>query len=326
MATSQFTIYSSFDDSAPQLNGDTGSLVTVLTACLVTGYGSQPAAGWSADYTFTEGSGSTFRPPSGSRMYLNVDDRGIINGPREAIIRGYETMTSFDSGSGMFPRSGSGGVNEKTGYLTVKKSNTPDISSSRPWTIAADAYGMYMWIVDGYAPPVYNQGFTFGDIYSFKPTTDNYNCLIIGRTLQNSNATSAFDRVGIAGITQPGHWIARSWTGFGGSVGVGKFTDRARICGNYLSGSNSFPNGPDNALYLAPIYISEVTGSVTSCAIRGKLRGIHAVCHQSTYFSDGDIINGTGTYAGKTFRMIKPLGESQLGIAAIETSNTVDTN
>jgi hypothetical protein len=48
MATSQFTIYRYTDTSAPTVNGTAGSLITLLQACLVTGYGSKSGAGWTA--------------------------------------------------------------------------------------------------------------------------------------------------------------------------------------------------------------------------------------------------------------------------------------
>lgn len=41
------TIYKSTDPSAPVMNGSAGSLIAVLKACLVDGYGAKPAAGWS---------------------------------------------------------------------------------------------------------------------------------------------------------------------------------------------------------------------------------------------------------------------------------------
>ena len=44
------TYYSSEDAEAPQLGADlTGGVKTVLKACLVTGYGTKPGAGWDHD-------------------------------------------------------------------------------------------------------------------------------------------------------------------------------------------------------------------------------------------------------------------------------------
>ncbi len=45
------TVYRSTDASAPQLSGTAGSLAAILDGCLVTGYGSKPAAGWTTAFT-----------------------------------------------------------------------------------------------------------------------------------------------------------------------------------------------------------------------------------------------------------------------------------
>jgi hypothetical protein len=45
VANSQFTIYTSNDLGAPQLNGLTGSLLTVLDAVLINGYGTKTSGG-----------------------------------------------------------------------------------------------------------------------------------------------------------------------------------------------------------------------------------------------------------------------------------------
>ena len=44
------SVYRSTDTNAPQLTNAAGSLKTVLKACLVEGYGSQPALGWEMKY------------------------------------------------------------------------------------------------------------------------------------------------------------------------------------------------------------------------------------------------------------------------------------
>ncbi|MGE3907973.1 MAG: hypothetical protein AB7K36_01385, partial [Chloroflexota bacterium] len=46
-------IYRSTDSGAPVLTGQAGSLLNLLDKCLVDGYGSKAAAGWSRPYTGT---------------------------------------------------------------------------------------------------------------------------------------------------------------------------------------------------------------------------------------------------------------------------------
>lgn len=355
MATSQFTFYSSYDAGAPLLTGNTGSLVGVLTACLVTGYGSQTATGWSMDYTSSTMSGSTFRPPSGSRFYLNVDDSAPITA-MEARICGYETMTAFDTGSGRFPFSGS--VNSKAGYFTVKKSNTlnpiSDASSIRQWILAADAYTAYMWIASDSTSTlnaggnVYDQGFWFGDIYSFKGSSDAYRGFIVGRIEENSTANCPWDlqasSLGPASIIASlspvaGHYLCRSHNGKPGCVQFAKFSDTGRMYASLLYGFNGYPNSPNKALLLSPIYIEEcdTTSQVrishaAGINLRGRMRGLYGIHHPSDYFFDGQLIEGTNNYAGKVFRIIKSGGNFSStnyggkSYIAVETSATVETN
>ena len=55
-------IYKSTDSGAPTLTGQAFSLISLLLACLVDGYGSKAAAGWTKPYTGTNlASGNVLR-------------------------------------------------------------------------------------------------------------------------------------------------------------------------------------------------------------------------------------------------------------------------
>ncbi len=316
MAT-QFTIYRSTDSGAPVLSGTSGSLVNMLTKVLVTGYGSTTGAGWSADYTSSTTSGSSFRPPSGSRFFLSLQDdcRGSLNGTREARIRGFETLTSFDTGSGQFPSTAQGIAG---GYIMARKSATGD-STARAWKIFADAYTMYMFITTGDGSIF---GTFFGDIYSVKSSTDTYRCLLVGNPLENQSlGTTADAQTSTPTTSQNGHFMPRSFGGGGSSILVGKQGDVGAGSG-VLLGAIQLPNGPDNGLYMVPIRIVE---SATG-AVRGRLRGMYHVCHAISAFTDGDIFQGAlnSEQAGKTFQIIKT--GPQGGMWCIETSNSVEVN
>lgn len=68
------TVYRSTDTNAPQLTKTAGSLKTVLKACLVEGYGSQPALGW--DMPYENGMKAVFRSkdPKATKTALQVDN------------------------------------------------------------------------------------------------------------------------------------------------------------------------------------------------------------------------------------------------------------
>ena len=87
-------LYRSTDSSAPTLSGTVGDLVNLLDKCLVTGYGSQVAAGWTKPFTSTNS--ADFRGSAGLQYYIEVNDNGP-NGTslgKEARIRGWSKGSS----------------------------------------------------------------------------------------------------------------------------------------------------------------------------------------------------------------------------------------
>ena len=70
-------IYTSEDDRAPELEHREGGFRTVLKACLVTGYGTKPPAGWSVQES---GTSSTFIPQdvsTGCRYTVSNEDADV---------------------------------------------------------------------------------------------------------------------------------------------------------------------------------------------------------------------------------------------------------
>ena len=247
MATSQFTIYTSADPYGPgPLTGTTGSLISVLDACLVNGYGTgqytKVAAGWTKPLANVSSSLGCWQQPSGSKMTLFVNDSGpnVTSLAKEAWITGWEYMTNLAPSGSVFTASNSAGNGYGQfplpsqlltyGHVVWRKSASND-SVARSWIIAADAYTMYIWISAGdtIAPPYYYHG-GFGDIFSLKNQTDIWRCFIYGRVLENTAAGvttadwtdlialgSQRDQSNNLTSAQPGHFIARTPGGTGGS-------------------------------------------------------------------------------------------------------------
>ena len=168
------TFYKSTDASAPSLTGQVGSLVALLDAILVNGYGSQPAAGWTTAYTATNK--RDYKQGSGSNgYYLDIDDSGPGGGAaREARMRGYETMSALATGTQAFPTSA-----QSSFGVVCRKSTTAD-STARPWYCVADATCFHLFVDTGdNTAPNYSMAFSFGDIFSYK-SSDTYNTVIIG--------------------------------------------------------------------------------------------------------------------------------------------------
>lgn len=313
MLYSQFKIFNSNDVSAPVLTGTSGSLVAVLSASLVEGYGNTPSAGWSLEYTSSDGNGAAFRPPSGSRFYLTVDDTAPSAAKTgEARIAGFETLTTWNTGLMRFPPEGS--------ILRARKSSTTD-TTARPWTIFADSYTMYMFIYSGDTTTHY--AWMFGDIYSLQGESDVYRCMIMGGNNENS-ATEYADYFTPIGTQTGGHWLARRYPGISGSIASGKMGDSARgftTALNYMYGFLMYPNGTDKSIHISPIWVHE--GSVSYC-LRGKMRGMWYPCHAADYFPNGHIIEGMGETVGRKFMTMNRGFNS--GIFLMEISPTVETN
>lgn len=329
-----FTIYKSSDPGSPSFYGTTGSYIALLDACLVSGYGSKPGAGWTKPFantssftqSFEQGLGA-WKQPSGSGLYLFVHDSAPNKtaAHKEAWATGWENLqgpsSSIDnsngSGSGQFP------IPTQlltTGHVVIRKSVTSDSSSLRQWIVVADSSSFYSFIATGDTAGMY-YGFGFGDIYSFKTgSTDSYRCLIMGRNAENSAAVAndGFDYLSAYATTVGGNFIARTHTNLGTSSVMGKHGDGIKGSSTFYLGSVPMPNPCDNALYLSPVFVVENT------SIRGILRGIYQPLHPIANFTDGQTFQGSLEYGDKSFFVIKTTPNS--GMYVIETSDTIPTN
>jgi hypothetical protein len=326
MASSQFTIYSSSDGSAPSLTGAAGSLIALFKACLIDGYGSKtpPSPAWSQPVATASNIGS-FKPGAGSQMAFVLNDNGgnVTSTFKEAWATGWESVAGVGSpvgsGSGQFPTAAQ---LLTSGHVVIRKSATAD-STVRNWIMFADSYTLYFFALTGDSAGVY-YAFMFGDIYSLKLTTDTYRGMIIGRNTENSSTginQEGMDTTSFVNIAVIGSFMPRTYGGGGTSITVGKHGDVGlSSSGSSPIGMCTNPNGPDNSYYLAPYWVTESSGSI----VRGRMRGFYQICHPIAGFSDGQTFSGSGDYAGKTFQVVKQSANSSL--YCVEISNTVETN
>lgn len=185
-------LYKSTDASAPVLDGQSGSLLTVLDAILVNGYGSKTAAGWTIEYTaagkrvyrMATGGGRT-----GFRMRV-LDDASLTGGARDAVVRGAESASDVDTLVDPFP----------TVALVANSSciwrKSPNASSTAiAWTALAS--DNWIWFFpnltgtgsgSGQCP-----GYFFGDIYARLASDTTYHCgIYVGGNASVANTTYAF--------------------------------------------------------------------------------------------------------------------------------------
>lgn len=300
-------VYYNTDASAPSLNGLAGSLINVLDACLVNGYGSKVASGWSKVFSGTNK--AVYRAPQGNRHYLRVDDLAL-----NARIRSFETMTDVDTGTGPMPTDTqlSGGT-----YLT--KSGTAD-SVARPWVLVADQ--KRFWFINATSQTLLGSmttdgnGFFYGDIISFK-AGDLFHTMLIASDNSNSPRIGTISS-SIATATTA-HWLQRTHLQTGQSITAGKHTDAAKqqTAAFLGAGGSPYPDPVTGGLLLSPVFAHENAAAV----VRGRIPGVWSPLH-STVGAVGDTFSGTGDLAGRQFLLINFGVGGATARGALEISDT----
>lgn len=375
-------VYRSTDFGAPQLSGQVGTLIAILNACLVDGYGTNTitsltqsggvataitnvphqftgspkvliAGAASSDYnveatititgasTFTypvnpaapgtaggaptckiAGSGWTkpfadgtyvaaYKQPAGSNgFYLRVDDNSSAT-----VARGqaYETMTNVSSGLTPFPTSA-----QLAGGVHIVKSDVAS-SATRPWILISNGPMMYLFVNhDNSATWAVANGVMFGDLKSYKAGGgDAYGTIIAGNTASSYSNNFMYSLVSsIASVTN-GHWMARSYTGIGGSITVSKSSDTVKSQNSNVGVAGMpYPSPIDGGLYVSPLWISEPSPTLS---VRGELPGLWNPLHARP-LATGDVWTpSSGSLVGKVFEAINLYSSAQI---FIETSDT----
>ena len=293
------TVYKSTDASAPALTDVAGSLVALLDAILVNGYGSKAAAGWTIAFTATNK--RAYRQGASPSFYFRVDN---TSGPgtNKAVI-GYESMTDIDIGTGPL---GSGSFF--------------GVSSNQRWVCVADNKTFYLFNWRSDTPGTYNS-LAYGNFTSFK-SGDAYP---VGLYAADSLAAVASWFLADTYEEDLRGLLQRNHAGVAGQVNACVVAGTAvkgggtASSGQAYNGVIPYPHPVDNGLWLAPVIVCELGQHI----IRGRLRGIWRPLHTLTGFADWDTFSGSGVLAGKTFIVITAVNNSTpAGTLVIETSDT----
>ena len=187
-------IYRFDDANAPVASGTTGAMVALLTACLVTGYGDKPGAGWTREYVNAEASVAAFRnnPITGTGVFLQVDGASAQYAYRP-LLQGFEAMTSLEDGIGPFFS-----APQNTFFISQNASTT-----SRPWVLVADdrAFWLTVWGGQTTAPvkaSVNKNDFAFGDAVAYYPEDKWFAFMTTGGTAYNTGFKSRLYHSGAA--------------------------------------------------------------------------------------------------------------------------------
>lgn len=247
------TWYRSDDVGAPTLDSSQGSLLTVLRACLVDGYGSKAAAGWTLELNDIATNGTMLLKNNSTQLakYYRFQDNGHqddapgIAGtdPDVAVMYGCESYVNINDTSGNFPNldiQGDANPDTTNNGITVLKSTSVD-SQPKPWMIIADDktvnfianIGGYsnLWSTTNYNSV--NNMISFGDLGKLGDSATNVN---LGHVAGNG-FTGAYSSTNLkypaCSIDDGRRYLNRSYT----ATGVGAIEYGLNHIHDYLFGS-----------------------------------------------------------------------------------------
>jgi hypothetical protein len=312
------TLYKWDDASAPAiLNSGTGlsTLLDILDACLVNGYGAKTAAGWTKPFANAGNIGCYKNSVStgGTGTHYRIDDTD----PKDSRIVAYENMSDINTGTFPFPTE-----TQVPGGLNIRKLVNATIGNAAndgKWYVVANERAAHVFLQIGPSPTYGSFYFFIGDIISFGPT-DTYKGYIQADIGIQTNYNPGMVQVG-ANTTSPGRYFARDISGLTLSFAAGMHGNLA-LCDSYLGYGNTvrqaFPNPIDGNLIITNIFLTHPDPQV----VRGMMPGLKAPCHRRP-FTNLMTHTGDGDLAGKTFlAMDVGFGTASGSQVLVETSDT----
>lgn len=274
-------VYKSSDASAPSITGAVGTVITVLDACLVNGYGAKAAAGWTKPFATTNR--GVYRMPAGNQRYVNIDDSlATIS----AAATGYHTMTAVATGTERFPTRVS--TNQVTGlsdFLFLHKGDDA-AGTVREWmVIATDKCFYYIIRLNAVAAikPTYSV-FFFGDYDSYTPGDTNNTMMfsnsgMISAAYSNYSFSSMMSQNPSATLNVC--YIRSSFNG----LRIPTYGFLESNVGAYGASSRYIVNPENNSIVLSPIQCGANPGS--SRITLGILPGVYVIPIASNSLNGG---------------------------------------
>lgn len=299
-------VFKSTDAGAPQLTGQIGSMVALLDAVLVSGYGvgpeARPGAGWTLAFSGLNKRAYRNDPVLFSGAYLRVDDSSTVtnSNARAAHVRAYEQMTDIDSGINAAPT-----VTDLENGDTWTKSLALS-AVARPWIVIASAKWFYLF-VDIAGAGLSNASVHFaGDLDSFVPADKYAFCVSSGLAGAPHTgsflipsyflfATSAFYNNVAA---RRGASILRGANGTVGAVpltpGLPRTTGAASATqSSFGGGGPSYPSVINGGLFAEEILMREMAS-----VVRARLPNCYAPMHPRP-FDDMSVLVGLSGFEGR---------------------------
>ena len=306
------TIYKDTDDGAPVAGYGSGNIIKILDACLRTGYGSKPGAGWTKPYVTGTTIAAFKQGTGGNGRFVRIWDARTSDDPATycltASVRGYENMTAIGTGTGPFPTTAQSNSN---GLMVRVAAN----GYTTKWVVRANSSWFDMRISTGYHSerngyPVYDSYFAFGSFVSLK-SGDIYNDFILAAPNDSYWHYLQPNTVGSL-------YVSRSDTATIGSK-EGLIMPTARNNEPYVGqgepNTYPYPNRVNNSVSIFQYTI------FCDGYLRGTLPGIWGSQHGLTALGFGNTFGGSGSLAGRSFEIV-PMTTATYSGFIFENSDT----
>jgi len=202
------------DTGAPKLwSNSYGSMVRLLEAVLVNGYGSTPSLGWTKEYESTDTNTVVFRNNQdlGTGTYLQVSHSNLYGyATNFYTVAGFESMSGWNTGLNRCPPIGVQAINT-IGYDT--QTLCPD---GIHWTIIGDSIGF--WLLVRYNLSQYTDASAYGkmwrpmyigDYIPYDPA-NQWNFCLSGR--KTADTTRVWGNINTYGTADVQHYVMRNYT------------------------------------------------------------------------------------------------------------------
>ncbi len=321
-------VYMNSDPGAPQLSGQPGSLVALLDAVLVDGYGvgteRKSPAGWTREIVGVNKRSYRNSPANGTGFFLEIDDTASVGSARYACARGYASMSEFGQGTLPTPSPA-----QRPNGVVIAKSSTLD-GDSRRWLIIADDRMVYLfvnpWPADNGRHPYF-----FGDFNSYKPGDASAWCICE----PGMGTWTSSEDIALAIFTTENSWNyidgGRPALYLPSSLATPGASSPAYLVGGYR-GSGSYnawggPGGSSYAAYPDPVSQGLLYNPVQiferALVVRGELPGIVAPVHLRPFPDLARQVPGAGLESAESLLPVTFTGELWSGSSAGQQGQVV---
>ncbi|WP_043007348.1 hypothetical protein [Comamonas testosteroni] len=259
-----------------------------------------PVGGWEELFAGAKANVAVFRSidPTGSRMFLRVDDSGSTF----ARVVGYESMTDIDTGTGPFPSAaqGAGG-----GYW--HRAQSAGAVAVR-WKLVGDskffAHAICPYTGAGVGDYSVAPCRGFGDPIAMSPSGDVWACALSVSSTAAVNVfnVGAFDASSLSTAANGAVYSPRAFSGLGSSTMFDARPLTGQSTANFSGADPTLgacPSAIDGQVKTSIAYIKEANNA--AAPPRSVVPGVHFVPQTGliSVLADGDILVGAGNIAGR---------------------------